>query len=117
MTGPIRCRGALIEQRIEEMGQLSVGTTAVDDLGGNHLLWAMGALAYELLHFVRSTALSGALRTAQPKRLRACLFRLPGKLTRHARKEYVQLQRAEPMRAVLLSALRKLGKDPPPLAG
>lgn len=108
-------QGAVIEQRIEEMGQLSVGTTAVDDLGGNHLLWAMGALAYELLHFVRSTALSGSWRTAQPKRLRVWLLRLPAKLTRHARKEYVQLQRAEPMRALLLSALRRLGKDPPPL--
>jgi hypothetical protein len=38
-------QGALVEQRIEELGQLWVGETAVDDLGGNHLLWALGALA------------------------------------------------------------------------
>lgn len=106
-------RGALVEQRIEELGQLSLGQTAVDDLGGNHLLWALGALAYQMLHIIRTTALSGAWRRAQPKRLRAWLFRLPAKLTTHARKQYVQLQRAEPMRRELLRALRRVGTGPP----
>jgi hypothetical protein len=105
--------GALVEQRIEELGQLSLGQTAVDDLGGNHLLWALGALAYELLHTIRTTALSGGWRRAQPKRLRAWLFRLPAKLTTHARKQYVQLQRAEPLRRELLQALRRVGTGPP----
>jgi hypothetical protein len=106
-------QGALVEQRIEELGQLSVGETAVDDLGGNHLLWALGALAYQMLHWVRTTALSGSWRRAQPKRLRAWLFRLPAKLTTHARKQYVQLQRAEPLRRELLRALRRIGTGPP----
>jgi len=106
-------QGALVEQRIEELGQLSVGQTAIDDLGGNHLLWALGALAYQMLHTLRTTALSGAWRRAQPKRLRAWLFRLPAKLTTHARKHYVQLQRAEPMRRALLQALRRVGTGPP----
>ena len=106
-------QGALVEQRIEELGQLSVGATAVDDLGGNHLLWALGALAYEMLHTIRTTALSGSWRRAQPKRLRAWLFRLPAKLTTHARKQYVQLQRAEPLRRDLLQALRRIGTGPP----
>lgn len=106
-------QGAVIEQRIEELGQLSVGETAVDDLGGNHLLWALGALAYQLLHLIRTTALSGSWRRAQPKRLRAWLFRLPAKLTRHARKQYVQLQRTEPLRRDLLRALRRIGTGPP----
>jgi hypothetical protein len=106
-------RGALVEQRIEELGQLAVGKTAVDDRGGNHLLWALGALAYQLLHTIRTTALSQRWRRAQPKRLRAWLFRLPAKLTTHARKHYVQLQRAEPLRRELLKALRRLGTGPP----
>jgi hypothetical protein len=97
-------QGARVEHRIEELGQLSVGQTAVDDLGGNHLLWALGALAYQMLHTIRTTALSGAWRRAQPKRLRAWLFRLPAKLTTHARKQYVQLQRTEPLRRELLQA-------------
>lgn len=100
--------GALVEQRIEELGQLAVGRTAVDDIGGNKLLWALGALAYQLLHIVRTTALSGSWRKAQPERLRAWLFRLPGKLTHHARKTYVQLVRDEPQRKPLLAALRNL---------
>lgn len=106
-------QGALVEQRIEELGQLSVGETAVDDLGGNHLLWAMGALAYQMLHVIRTTALSGRWRAAQPKRLRTWLFRLPAKLTTHARKQYVQLQRAEPLRREFLAALRRIGTGPP----
>jgi hypothetical protein len=106
-------QGALVEQRIEELGQLSVGATAVDDLGGNPLLWALGALAYQMLHTIRTTALSGGWRAAQPKRLRAWLFRLPAKLTTHARKQYVQLQRAEPLRRDLLRALRRIGTGPP----
>lgn len=106
-------QGARVEQRIEELGQLSVGKTAVDDLGGNHLLWAIGALAYQVLHTIRTTALTGSWRTAQPKRLRSWLFRLPAKRTTHARKHYVQLQRSEPLRKTLLAALRRIGTGPP----
>lgn len=101
-----------MEQRIEELGQLSVGDTAVDDLGGNHLLWALGALACQMLHMIRTTALSGRWRVAQPKRLRSWLFRLPAKLTTHVRKQYVQLQRAESLRRELLRALRRMGTGP-----
>ena len=106
-------QGARVEQRIEELGQLSVGETAVDDMGGNHLLWAIGALAYQVLHTIRTTALTGRWRVAQPKRLRSWLFRLPAKRTTHARKHYVQLQRREPMRKPLLAALRRIGTGPP----
>jgi len=106
-------QGALVEQRIEELGQLALGETAVDDLGGNHLLWALGALAYQMLHTIRTTALSGNFRRAQPKRLRTWIFRLPAKLTSHARKQYVQLMRQEPLRKPFLLALRRLGTGPP----
>lgn len=107
-------QGALIEQRIEELGQLSAGQTAVDHLEGNALLWSLNALAYQLLHFIRSTALPGRWRTAQPKRLRAWLLRMPAKLTTHARKNYVQLLREDPARLLFLKALRRL-RDGPPL--
>jgi hypothetical protein len=108
--------GAVVEDRIKEMGELGVGRTAVDDLGGNHLLWSMAALAYQLLHWVRTTALSGGWRRAQPNRLRNWLLRLPAKLTRHARKHYVQLQRDEPLRQEFLRALRTLERlRAPPL--
>lgn len=106
-------QGAVVEQRIEELGQLAVGRAAVDDLGGNHLLWALGALAYHVLHTIRTTALSGGWTRAQPKRLRSWLFRLPAKLTTHARKHYVQLPREEPVRRDLLRALRRVGTGPP----
>ena len=109
-------RGAVVEQRIKELGQLGAGATAIDDLDGNALLWALGAIAYQLLHTIRTTALSGAWRTAQPNRLRLRLFRLPAKLTRHSRKLYVQLLRDDPARLRILLALRRLASGlPPPL--
>jgi hypothetical protein len=106
--------GAVVEQRIEELVQLGVGRTAVDDIGGNHLLWSLGALAYQLLHILRTTSLRGAWKSAQPHRLRAWLFRMPAKLTRHARKTYVQPSRDEPIRRKFLRALRRLGSLAPP---
>ena len=109
-------QGAVIEQRIAELGQLSVGQTAIDDLEGNALLWTLGTVAYQLLHTLRTTALSGSWRTAQPKRLRLWLFRLPAKITRHARKTYLQLLNTEPARTRLLIALRRLAGIPPPAA-
>lgn len=106
-------QGTVVEQRIKEMAQLSVGATAVDDLGGNALLWSMGAIAYQLVHTLRESALSGAWRKAQPDRLRAWLFRMPGKLVRHARTAVLHLRRDEPLGPILLAGLRKLAQGPP----
>ena len=58
--------GAVVERRIEELGQLSAGRTAVDDLGGNALPWSLAALAHRLLHIPRANCLGllgRALRT------------------------------------------------------
>jgi hypothetical protein len=101
-------QGALVEQRIEELGQLGVGKTAVDDLGGNRLLWSMGALAYQLLHFVRTVGLPAEWRKAQVKSLRTWLIRMPAKLVRHARKLRVKLVDADPLAHVLWQAIQKL---------
>lgn len=100
--------GAVVEHRIEELTQLSVGRTAVDDLGGNALLWALGVLAYEVVHVLRSRAFPPAWKSAQPKRLRAWLFRMPAKLVRHAHRLAVQLTRGEPLADVLRGAMRSL---------
>src|SRR5690606_1889750 len=88
--------GAVVEQRIEELGQLGAGRTAIDDLAGNALLWQLAGLAYQLLHVLRTTSLRGNWRTAQPHRLRTWLLRLPAKATRHAGMERVHVGRLEP---------------------
>jgi hypothetical protein len=109
-------QGAVVEHRIEELGQLGVGKTAVDDLGGNRLLWSMGALAYELLHFVRTVGLSGQWQKAQVKSLRNWLIRMPAKLVWHARSLCVKLMEADPLAHLLLVAIQKLqGLRGPPL--
>ena len=109
-------KGAVVEQRIEELAQLSAGRTAIDDTEGNALLWNLAVVAYQTLHTLREHFLSGSWRTAQPKRLRNWLLRLPAKLTTHARKEYLQFLRDEPVRSRLLIALRGLNRTiPPPL--
>ena len=84
-------QGALVEHRIEEMGQLGVGRTAVDDIGGNHLLWGLGALAYQLLHLVRTVALGSNHAREQVRTIRALVIRTPGKLVRHARRLCLKL--------------------------
>ena len=107
-------KGAVVEQRIEEPAQLSAGGTAVDDTGGNALLWSLAVVAYQTLHTLREHFLSGSWRTAQPKRLRLWLLRLPAKLTTHARKIYLQFLRGEPVRLRILAALRGLNDAIPP---
>jgi hypothetical protein len=101
-------RGAVVEQRIEELGQLGVGKTAVDHLGGNRLLWSMGALAYQLLHFVRTVGLSGPMRKSQVKTLRTWLIRMPAKIIRRSRNLRVKLIDADPLAHVLWDAIQKL---------
>lgn len=102
-------QGAVVEHRIEEMGQLGVGRTAVDDIGGNHLLWSMGALAYQLTHFVRTCALEKKTREqAQVKTLRALVFRIPGKLVWHARRLQLKLMEHDPMTRTLLGAINRI---------
>lgn len=101
-------QGAVVEQRIEELGQLGVGKTAVDDLGGNRLLWSMGALAYQLLHFVRTVGLPAPMQKSQVKTLRTWLIRMPAKLVRHARKLCVKLVDADPLSHLLWAAIQKL---------
>ena len=68
--------GAVVEQRIGELGQLSAGRTAVDDLGGNALPWRIAVLAYQLLHILRSNVLGGRWRAVQPRGIR---LRLPAR--------------------------------------
>lgn len=103
--------GAVLEQRIEELKELSVDQTAVVDLAGNRLLWTLGGLAYQLLYLLRSR-LSGAWRRAQTKRLWAWLFRTPAKLTRHARQQRGHLTGEELSGDLLPRALAAL-RGPP----
>ena len=107
-------KGAVVKQRIKELAQLSAGRTAVDDTGGNALLWSLAVVAYQTLHTHREHFLSGSWRTAQPKRLRNWLFRLPARPTTHARKDYLQFLRGEPVRSRPLNALRGLNRAIPP---
>ncbi len=107
--------GAVVESRIKELVQLGAGATAVDDLGGNQLLWGMTVLAYQVQHTIRTQGLSGSWRRAEPNRLRNWLFRMPAKLTAHARKRYVQIMREESLGDLLLRALRRMEALGPPL--
>ena len=101
-------QGALVEHRIEEMGQLGVGHTAVDDIGGNHLLWSLGALAYQLLHLVRTTVLEKKHASEQVKTIRSLVVRTPGKLVRHARRLRLKLMRGDPLVRLLERAADRL---------
>jgi hypothetical protein len=101
-------QGAVVEHRIEEMAQLGVGRTAVNDIGGNHLLWGLGALAYQLLHLVRTTVLGGNHAREQVKTIRALVIRTPGKLVRHARRLCLKLMKGDPLQRLLQRATDRL---------
>ena len=101
-------QGALVEHRIEEMGQLGVGHTAVDDIGGNHLLWALGALAYQLLHLVRTTVLEKKHAREQVKTIRSLVIHTPGKLVRHARRLRLKLMNGDPLARLLERAAERV---------
>jgi hypothetical protein len=103
-------QGAQVEHRIEEMGQLGAGRTAVDDLGGNHLLWGLAALAYEMQHFVRTAGLDRTAELRQVKTLRALVIRTPGKLVRHARKLSLKLMGSDPVTELLGRALERIAQ-------
>ena len=96
--------GAVVKQR-------SMGPTAVDDFADSPLLWALGGLAYQLLHLLRSQ-LSGAWKRAQPERLRTSPFRTPAMLTRYDRKWRVQLTAEEFSHGLLPRALPGLRAPP-----
>lgn len=100
--------GAVVEHRIEELAQLGVGRTAVDDIGGNHLLWSLGALAYQMLHLVRTTALDPKHAREQVKTIRALVIRTPGKLVRHARRLRLKLMNGDPLVRLLWWATERL---------
>jgi hypothetical protein len=101
-------QGAQVEHRIEEMGQLGVGHTAVDDIGGNHLLWSLGALAYQLLHLVRTTVLEKKHAREQVKTIRSLVIRTPGKLVRHARRLRLRLMAGDPLVRMLERAAERV---------
>lgn len=101
----------VIEHRIEELKQLSVGQTAIDDLDGNRLLWALGGLAYQLFHEMRSR-LRGAWAVAQPKRLRSWLFRMPGRWTTHGDQWRLHLPEVDLSRGLFGHAMATL-RGPP----
>ena len=80
----------------------------MDDLGGNRLLWSMGGLAYELMHFLRTVGLPAPMQKSQVKTLRTWLIRMPAKIVRHARRLSVKLIKADPLAHVLWDAIQKL---------
>ena len=108
--------GAVVEQRIEELGQLSAGRTAVDDLGGNALPWSLAVLAHQLLHIPRANFLGGRWRAVQPRGIRLRLLRAPARITSHARRTSLGFARAEPALGLPRRALRTIERGLPPPA-
>ncbi len=71
----------VVERRIKECCQPRLGRTAIDDRAGNA---ALGVLAYQLLHVLRTTALTGLWRRAPPDRATAVAVTSPTARSRRA---------------------------------
>ena len=82
--------GAMFEQRIKELLQLSAGKTAEDDLGGNGRLWTPATIGYENPAYL-APILPQRLLAVGPAQAAPPLgvLRLPAKLTIHAPKTYL----------------------------
>lgn len=122
-AGPRRLRGPAPGRRAEPTSKASRNSPSSRPAGrrsttstATPCCGPLAVVAYQTLHTLRQHCLSGPWRTAQPRRLRLWFFRLPAKLTTHARKAYLQFLRGEPARRRLLAALRTLDHGiPPPL--
>jgi Transposase DDE domain group 1 len=101
-------QGALVEQDIKATKQLGVGRTAVNDIGGNHLLWHLGVLTYQLQHMLRTRVLDRGWEGCQVETLRSRLYHTPAKLVCHARRLRLKLMSADPVTVLLLRVLRRL---------
>lgn len=108
--------GAVVEQRIGELGQLSAGRTAVDDLGGNALLWGLAAIAYQLLHILRANVLGGGWRAVQPNGIRLRLLRAPARIAAHARRTSLRFASGDPALGLVRRALQTIERGLPPPA-
>ena len=92
---------------IEQLGQLSVGQTAVDDRDGNRLVWALGGLAYQMFHLLRTTALGRGWRGPNPSGPGSGCCGCPGRFTK--RSGQLSLHVYDPD-GLLKSVLRRLGR-------
>ena len=98
--------------------RLSAGRTAVDDMGGNALLWSLAVVAYQTLHTLCENHLCGSWRTGAAQAASPLALQAAREAGRALPQEYLQLLRGEPVRRRLLAALRTLDHAiPPPVPG
>jgi len=81
-----------VEDRIRNAKQTGLANFPCHGFAHNEAWLAVVLMACDLLAFTQSLCLTGALATAEPKRLRYCLFHAAGRLTRSGRRTYLRIQ-------------------------
>ncbi|MFC7753003.1 IS1380 family transposase [Tsukamurella soli] len=108
-------RRARCEDRIRNLKDTGLRNLPLHGFDQNRIWVALVQLAADLIAWTQMLALTDhPARRWEPKRLRHRLFRIAGKITRHARRLRLHLPGGAPHTALLMTALTRLGALPVP---
>ena len=105
---------ARVEDRVAEATELGLGRFPFQGFSENETWLELVLLAQDLLAWLRTVVLEGALSRARPKRLRHRLLHVAGRLTRSGRRRTLHLPRSWPWAAELIAAFARLRTLPAP---
>jgi len=98
--------------------ELGAATPPCGRFGANAAWYRLSHLTYNILSALKSLALPPHLSTARPKRLRFCLFTLPGRLVTHAGRLVLRLSaEAEALVGLITARLRLAALRPQAASG
>lgn len=105
---------ARVEDRIRCAKDTGLANLPLHDAASNRVWLAIVLLACDLLTWTQTLALTGPLRTAEPKTLRNRLLAVAARITRSGRRVHLRLDRHWPWAATIADAIATLRAIPDP---
>ncbi|HVX68094.1 MAG TPA: IS1380 family transposase [Mycobacteriales bacterium] len=107
-------RRARVEDRIRAAKDTGLTNLPLHDMASNKVWLAIVLIAVDLLTWTQTLALTGPMRTAEPKRLRHRLIAIAGRLVRSGRRLHLRLDRHWPWAGQVADAITALRAIPDP---
>jgi Transposase DDE domain group 1 len=107
-------RHARVEDRIRAAKDTGLRNLPFHDAAANQVWLEIAMLAADLITHTQRLALSGALRIAEPKRLRLRIFGVAGRVIHTARRRILRIPTAWPWAEAITSAHQRLAALAPP---
>ena len=105
---------ARVEDRIRCARDTGLRNLPFSDFAANACWLELVLCAQDLISFTQRLLLNGELAACEPKRLRYRLLHVAGRVSSHARKTRLRLQRSWPWTTALLAAFTRLRALPAP---